>query len=201
MIGPSLRNLQRDERGVSAIEFGILSVPLLVMLMGFGEMGYESYVKSNLQGTLNDVARAAVVESPKVGTGTDPIETRIKDEVKARMETLVKGGTYNFDLLNYTNFDQVGKPEALVTDVNGNGQYDAGDCWEDSNANKTFDLDSGSSGLGGADDVMVYNVKLTATHLFPIQKLIGGGDTFDVSASALVRIQPYGKQREPEVEC
>jgi hypothetical protein len=150
---------------------------------------------------LNDVARVASVENPSLGDSSLPLETRIQNRVKARMSPLVRTGTYDFDISNYKDFASVGRPEALVTDVNANGQYDAGDCWKDTNPNGAFDLDGGQSGVGGADDVVVYHVTLSAPHLVPVAKMIGVGPKFDAKAATMIRTQPYDEQGQAAVEC
>lgn len=195
------RLIRRDESGATLVEFGILLLPLMMVVLGFCELAYQAYVRSTLQGALNDVARISTVEDPKFGNVMTPLETRIKKRVSDRMSKLSKNGTYAFAIVNYRNFGSVGKAEALVTDVNGNGKYDAGDCWEDTNPNKAFDLDAGKAGVGGADDVVTFDVTMTVPHLFPVMKLFGKPNTFDAKASTMVRDQPYAEQRSPEVAC
>ena len=138
-----------------------------MVVMGFCELGYRGYVRSTLQGSLNDIARTAAVEDPDLaGTGT--LEDRIKKQMRDRMGLLSGDATFDFKINNFSKFGSVGKAEALVTDANGNGKYAPGDCWEDSNPNKSFDLSAGQAGIGGADDVVVYNVTMTTPHLFPL---------------------------------
>jgi Flp pilus assembly protein TadG len=199
MIRASLIN--RDQRGVAALEFGILCMPLTVALLGFLDLGYESYVRSQLQGALNKVAREASVEHPNIGDSQQTIETQIQNRVKDRMAPLVKSGTYTFTISSYDNFSSVGKAEALITDKNGNGKYDPGDCWQDSNPNGVFDSDSSSSGVGNADDVVVYSVNIKVPRLTPVGKLIGASDPFDVDAKSIVRRQPFADQPKPPTVC
>lgn len=195
-----LFSLGRSADGVAAVEFGLILVPLLMVVMGFGELGWQSYVRANLQATLNDVARSAVVETPDIiGTGT--LEERINAEVERRMEKLVTGGDYDLSIRNFKNFAAVDQPEALTNDKNKNGKYDSGDCWEDSNPNGTFDLNGGRSGVGGADDVVVYDIDLLAPHLFPVSVVFDEDGSFNANASTLVRTQPYATQRVPVILC
>ena len=114
--------LARDDSGAALVEFSLVLVPLLIVVLGFMELGYQSYVRSVLQGSLNDVARVASVENPSLGDTALPLETRIQNRVKARMSPLVRTGTYDDDISYYKDFASVGRPEALVTDVNANGQ-------------------------------------------------------------------------------
>jgi Flp pilus assembly pilin Flp len=195
------RRLASDQSGATIIEFAIILAPLMIVILGFMELGYQSYVRSVLQGTLNDVARTATVENPNLGDSELPLETRIQNRVEERMRPLVASGTYDFDISNYQDFAGVAQPEALVTDVNKHGKYDAGDCWEDSNPNGTFDLDGARSGVGGADDVVVYEVTLSVPHLLPIGGFLGVSDDFDASAKTMSRRQPFAQQRHVEVAC
>jgi len=201
MTSRAILRLARDESGATIVEFAILLVPLLAMMLGFMELGYQSYVRSTLQGTLNDVARVAAVEDPDLGDEDLSLDERIEKHVTSRMSTLVESGTYDFKISNYKNFSAVGQPEALVTDVNSNGKYDDGDCWEDTNPNGEFDTDGARDGVGGADDVVVYEVTLSVPHLLPVENFVGAGNSFDVKAATLIRIQPYADQRRPEVAC
>lgn len=195
------RGLRGDQKGATLVEFGILFVPLMMVVLGFCELGYRGYVRSTLQGSLDDVARISTVETPTFGNVLTPLEDRIKKRVSDRMGKLSKGASYDFKMNNFRNFGSVGTAEALTTDVNGNGKYDPGDCWEDSNPNKSFDLSAGRAGVGGADDVVVFDVTMTTPHLFPVMGLFGVPDKFDAKASAMVRTQPYAEQRVPEVTC
>lgn len=195
------RPLFADKSGVTIVEFALLLVPLCAVILGFLELGYQSYVRSMLQGALNEVARTASVENPRIGDANLPLETRVENRVKERMSVLTRSGTYQFRLSNYQSFTGVGKPEVLVTDVNGNGRYDQGDCWQDTNPNGAFDLDAGRSGIGGADDVVFYEVLLTLPHLLPVENFVGGPNEFTVDARTAVRSQPYAGQRQTEVVC
>jgi Flp pilus assembly pilin Flp len=195
------RSLAQDQSGATIVEFAILAIPLLLVVLGFMELGYQSYVRAVLQGTLNDVARVATVENPRLGDTSLPLETRIENRVKGKMGRLVRTASYNFKISNYQSFGAVAQPEALVTDVNGNGRYDSGDCWEDTNPNGAFDLDGGQGGVGGADDVVVYEVTLTAPNLLPVARLVGGNGKFETKAASMTRRQPFQEQRSPEVAC
>jgi Flp pilus assembly pilin Flp len=194
-------SLGRDERGVTAVEFAILLIPLLVGILGFLELGYQEYVRAQLQGVLNEIARKASVEDPTIDDPADSIEDQIETRVRDRMAPLVKSGNYSFTINRYDSFSTVGKPEALITDKNHNGKYDKGDCFADSNNNGTYDTDSGESGIGAADDAVVYEVDLTAPRLSPIGSLVGVDNDFAIAAKSLVRRQPYADQADPPTVC
>jgi len=95
----------------------------------------------------------------------------------------------------------VGKPEKLITDVNGNGKYDPGDCWQDDNGNGVYDTDAGKSGIGGADDVVLYSVTLAMPRILPMATLIGLPATQTINVKTTVRNQPFANQASPAVAC
>jgi len=195
-----LCRLGGDDRGVSAVEFGILSIPLCICLFGLLDLGYTMYVRSVLQGALNDVARQATVETPGFG-GTGTVDQQIDAAIKARMAKLVSNGTYTITKSSYYDFNAVGKPEKLITDVNGNGKYDPGDCWQDDNGNGVYDTDAGKSGIGGADDVVLYSVTLAMPRILPMATLIGLPATQTINVKTTVRNQPFANQASPAVAC
>lgn len=201
MIRLRSNRLLADRKGATAVEFALVLVPLCIALLGFLDLGYRSYLRSVLQGGLNDVARKASVESPKFESDADSLEERVHDALIEKMGGLAAGGTYEVEATNYYDFAGVGKPERLVTDKNKNGSYDDGDCWLDTSANGSFDTDSGSAGIGGASDVVFYEVTLTTPRIVPLGGLLGISDDMVVKAKTAIRSQPYADQRQPEVKC
>lgn len=200
MRGASIGSLRSDARGVTAVEFGILALPLFICILGLLDVGYGMYVRSDLQGALNDIARQATVETPGLG-GTGTVDQQIDSALKARMAKLVTGGTYTITKSSYYTFSSIGKPEKLVKDVNGNGKYDPGDCWQDDNGNGVYDTDPGKTGHGGADDVVVYNVTLSIPRIVPMASLIGLPANQTLNVKTTVRNQPFANQASPAVAC
>ena len=102
-----------------------------------------------------------------------------------------------------SNFRTSASPETLMTDHNGNGQYDQddGDCWEDTNENGEFDTDYGTEGVGGASDVVIYSADISMPRLLPLDKFINVPSTIDMTVETAIRNQPYGGQGNPPVLC
>lgn len=193
--------LVRDQRGAVLTEFGLLIVPLCVLLLGMLDVGYAMYARSVLQGAVNDVARLATVQTPDIG-GTGTLDERIDAAIRARVAPMAKDATVTITKTNFLQFSAVDQPERLVTDVNGNGQYDAAeDCYEDANNNNSYDLASPRSGIGGADDVAVYDVRFTMPRILPVATLIGLEPNYDIRMRAAVRNQPFANQARPPVRC
>ena len=154
---PNIRRLGRDQRGATIVEFAVIAMPMCVLLMGGLELGYNSYVRSTLQGALHDAARVAAVENPILATDGDTVEEQVANMIKETVAHVAPNAVVDVDQKSYFEFSSIGEPEKLMTDNNGNGKYDASDedCFEDANGNGTFDPDSGKSGTnGGADDVL-----------------------------------------------
>ncbi len=197
----AIPSITRDQRGAAAVEFAIVAVPLCVVLLGALDVGYQSYLRSTLQGDLYDVARIASVENPKLNTSGNTLQERVEAAIKQRIAPLASKGTYTIKAQSYSDFSKIGKPEPLVTDKNNDGKYDLGDCWQDMNGNGGFDTDAGKSGLGGASDVVFYEVQLKTPRLVPMDKLIGLPGYHEARAKVAIRTQPYADQQQPKVVC
>lgn len=163
----------RDEEGATIVEFAIVLVPLLMLVMGGMDLAYQAYLQSVLQGALNDVARSSSMEAPTFDCEGDSVEAKVGCAVTRRSDVVAINATYSIEIRNYFDFSGVGRSEKLVTDYNGNGGYDPGDCFSDLNGNGTFDESAGREGIGGADDVVFYKVMLTSPRLFPLQGIFG----------------------------
>jgi|TARA_Y100000296_G_scaffold60581_1_gene70240 Flp pilus assembly pilin Flp len=202
---PIIRRLGRDQRGATIVEFAVIAMPMCVLLMGGLELGYNSYVRSTLQGALHDAARVAAVENPILATDGDTVEEQVANMIKETVAHVAPNAVVDVDQKSYFEFSSIGEPEKLMTDNNGNGKYDASDedCFEDANGNGTFDPDSGKSGTnGGADDVVLYTAKVSAPRILPLDRLVPGiSEKVEYTLRAAVRNQPYGQQPTAPVIC
>ncbi|MEC7422450.1 MAG: TadE/TadG family type IV pilus assembly protein [Pseudomonadota bacterium] len=202
---PDIRRLGRDQRGATIVEFAVIAMPMCVLLMGGLELGYNSYVRSTLQGALHDAARVAAVENPILVTEGDTVEEQVANMIKDTVAHVAPNAVVDVDQKSYFEFSSIGEPEKLMTDNNGNGKYDASDedCFEDANGNGTFDPDSGKSGTnGGADDVVLYTAKVSAPRILPLDRLVPGvSEKVEYTLRAAVRNQPYGQQPTAPVIC
>ncbi|HEX7849902.1 MAG TPA: TadE/TadG family type IV pilus assembly protein [Vicinamibacterales bacterium] len=181
-----IRALRHDQRGAALIEFALVTPVMLVMLMGFGDMLYQVYTQSILDGELQKAARDSGIEGGAANTST----------IDAKVQTMVKkiapGATFTSTRKSYDSFSEVA-PEPF-TDANGNGVRDPGECFTDENGNGTWDQDPGIAGQGGASAVTVYTMTATYPRLFPVAGLLGWPQTQTVSATTLLKNQPYATQ-------
>ena len=200
----TLRRLTIDRDGLAATEFGLLSIPFLIIVFGAFDLGYQNYVRAQLQGVLNEVSRAATVENPEFpGYEGMATEAQIEQSIRDRVDRIARNATYTIEQDSYREFSSVGEPEKLLTDIDLDGTYDAadGDCFEDANLNGTFDADSGSAGQGNANDVIFYDVTLTTPRIVPFVGLFGAPSDYTITAQAAVRNQPYDSRPAPAVVC
>ncbi|QJU57911.1 pilus assembly protein [Sphingomonas sp. AP4-R1] len=188
-----LRRLARDGRGVAAVEFALVSVPVVLMLLTLIDLGFRSYLSSQLQGTMDQAARRVTVG----GVTTTSITNFVTD----RMKRILPGAQVQVVPKSYDDFSQVAKPEPITTDKAPIGTYNAGDCFTDLNGNGIWDSDGGSAGNGGGDDIVYYVATVTYPALMPLRGFLGWPSTETVSATMMMRNQPYSAQPQPVTVC
>lgn len=184
MTKPSFR---RDVRGVAALEFALIAPVLLVLMMGLCELGYQAYVQAVVTGAVQKAGRDNTVQGATFAT----IDAAVLAQIRAAVPHAAFTSGYPLRR-NYAQFGDI-EPEPF-TDTNGNGVRDAGECFTDMNANGTWDADSGATGEGGANDVAVYTVSIVYPHLMPINHWMGWGTGLTLTATTILKNQPYASQ-------
>lgn len=187
MIGrfrPFLRRLVGDTRAATLTEFAITAPVFLMTLMAIFDFSMQLYAKSVLTGAVNRAARDASLESNNASQST------LDNAVTAQVREVFRDGTLSFTRKNYDSFDDVRKPEPL-TDSNGNGTRQAGECFTDLNGNGSWDTDRGGNGQGGGDEVVLYTASMNLTRLFPGWKMLGQSQSATITASTVLRNQPF----------
>ena len=190
-----------DVGGATAVEFAILAMPLMTVLLGCFDLGYQAYLRSVVQGALNDVARTASLEAPDLACDGPTLVAQVQCAIKRRSDVVATNATYEVEIKNYFDFAGIGRSEKLVTDYNKNGKYDTGDCFVDLNENGIFDADAGREGVGGADDVAFYQVTVRMPRLFPIHYFVSASPDYAISGETAIRNQPYARQKTPPTVC
>lgn len=198
---PALSRLRRDASGAALPEFAFILMPMLLLLLGGLDLGYQAYLRSVVQGALNDVARTGSIENPTLNCAGATMEDQIGCAIKTRSNVVARDATYTISMRNFYDFSGIGRSEKLVTDYNSNGRHDAGDCFVDLNENGQFDQNAGRLGVGGADDVVFYEVAVSMPRMFPMHKFLSVPENYDIRAQAAVRNQPYAQQRVPPTVC
>ena len=186
------RRLRDNRRGATIVEFGILILPLTVVLLVMFDFTYRIYLGAVVEGALHSAARKATVGNQT----SDSIDAYIRSQLVA----FQKNVTVTINKKSYSQFSGVGKDEKYI-DSNANGKYDAGvDCYYDDNGNGKYDLaaTSGRAGLGSSDDLVLYTVTADFPRIVPLTKFLGWAAAEQVQSNMVLRNQPYGSQSFPD---
>jgi Flp pilus assembly protein TadG len=189
-----VRSLLTNRKGATVLEFALV-IPVVCTLLAAGfELGYRVYLGAIVQGALLEASRRASIG--------DATEQQIEGIVRSRVATLSNASNVKeIKKENFYNFSNVGKPEKLKFDKNGNGTYDAlEDCYEDANNNSSYDYQA-NAGLGTADDIIRYTVKVEYPNIMPVRRLFGWGNKQVITASTVLRNQPFTSRMMPTVRC
>ena len=169
------------------VEFAIITPVMLTLIMGLSELAYQGYVQSVLTGAVQKAGRDSTIQ----GNGAQ--STQIDTVVMNAVWSVAKSATYTSSRKSYSSFLTAG-PEPF-TDSNGNGQYDAAsECFTDVNGNGVWDADPGSTGQGGANDVVIYSVAVTYKRLFPVFGLMGMPSPVTLTGTTILKNQPWATQ-------
>lgn len=185
------RALLADSRGTTVVEFAIIAPVMGLVLLGGFDVGHTLYMRATLQGALQKAARDSSLESGAATTRQEALDKKITAQAKA----LANDADVKITRRYYRTFETASAAKAEIwTEVNGNGRCDAGEPFQDANRNGQWDADGGDGGQGGAKDATLYTVTVSYRRLFPLNNFIGGSNRTKVSASAILRNQPYAEQ-------
>lgn len=193
-LATRMRSLAQDEGGISAVEFGMISPALFVLLFGALDVGHTLYVQSVLHGAVQKSARDSTLQS---ATGTSSVRRAALDQaVRTQLMPLHGSAQLTFTRRFYRTFtDAAAAVSEVFTDTNANGTCDAGEPYIDANNNGSWDADGGDAvGNAGARDNVIYTVTMEYPRLFPIHAFIGGSSTTRARSSTVLSNQPYGDQ-------
>jgi Flp pilus assembly pilin Flp len=179
-----IKRILADEKGVTVVEFALLTPVLLMALMGMFDLAYNMYMSSMLDGSIQKAARDSTLENASENT------TGVDAAVRAAVLSLAPRADVQPKRTSYLSYSAVGKPEPFE-DKNGDGLCKGGELFDDVNENGTHDRDQGASGGGGARDVVVYEVKVTYERLFPVTGFLGMPSTFTMTSRMLLSNQPW----------
>lgn len=191
-----LKSLAYQSDGATIVEFAAIVSPLIILLLGALDLGYQAYATAVVQGTVNAAARQATLEGATGAT----VETYVRN----RLSGIARGSNIQITASNFLTYNKIGKPEKLTTDVNSNGLYDKSgpDCFIDDNRNGVYDVASqGASGIGSAEDVVRYQVSVTYNRLSPVPQFAGLGNSVTISRSTFMRNEPYAGVVDPPQKC
>lgn len=194
MIFPLSKRIRRNEDGAALVEFAIVAPVFFMMLMGIFDLGHIAYVRSILNGAVQNAARDSALENAALADNTDVIDNNVRRAIQ-NLSNSIEDNDIKIERTSYFSFDDVNRPEAF-TDGDGDAKCNNNEVFEDENGNGVWDADIGEEGLGGARDVVVYNVAVTYDRLFPLYKMLGMPQDVTLSTSTVLQNQPYAQQTE-----
>lgn len=186
----SAKRLSCDQGGAALVEFALIVPVLLILLMGGFDMAHRLYARAVLQGAVQKAARDTGLEDGTVAARQTAIDTKVRDQARL----IHNGATFTFDRRSYRTFTRAAEPAETWTDTNGDKVCNAGEPFNDVNRNGTRDADVGVSGQGGAQDAVVYSVRMQYPAVTPVFGLIGINRQVDLTARTVLRNQPYNDQ-------
>jgi Flp pilus assembly pilin Flp len=208
--------LWQGEDGAAAVEFALIAPVFLFMLLGAFDIGHTVYMRSILDGALQQAARDAALESaardPALGEDEEnPRLVEIEEKLRKTVNQVSKSAKVYFTKESYFNFNDVDRAE-IFYDRNNDGICNNGETFENENEdeNITWDDDVGEEGIGGAKDIVQYNVKVVYPALFSSGNVSldeeepeGAPDSFDfmkfngrrvLTSTSVLKNQPYSQQ-------
>ncbi|RZM37475.1 MAG: pilus assembly protein [Sphingomonas sp.] len=168
---------------------------MLLLIMGLGDIAYQAYLQAVLTGAVQKAGRDGTIQNNASANAGTTLDQRVMSQVVGVARTAT--GTSS-----RKSFGQFGYIAAEpFQDNNNNGVYDAAtECFTDVNGNGTRDLDPGIAGQGGANDVVVYTMTVQFSRLFPLAKMIGWPQRATISATTILKNQPYATQAGPTAQ-
>ncbi|SNS82398.1 TadE-like protein [Sphingomonas laterariae] len=187
------RRIREDRRGIAAVEFALVALPLCGIILALFDFGYRMYLGSVIEGTLHRAARNSAIGNLTA--------QQVDDYIDSQLESFSNTATIEIEKKSYYEYSGIGKPEKIKQDTDPLGEYNVGDCYEDLNGNGIYDSVAGRTGLGGSDDIVYYKVTATYNQLMPLTKIFGFSSVATVSRSTVLRNQPFAAQTIPTVKC
>ncbi|KEO91476.1 dihydrolipoamide acetyltransferase [Erythrobacter longus] len=180
--------LRSDENGATLVEFAIVAPVLMMVIMGIFDMGHTQYTSALMNGAMQKAGRDLTLQS--AGATESAVDAAVVNQV-----TSVVPASAEIELvkLSHYEFEDIGEEEEY-TDDNGDGECNNNEPFIDYNNNGVWDDNRGTAGLGGAKDAVLYTVNVSYDRLFPMAGLAGLPEKVELSASTVLRNQPYAEQ-------
>ena len=199
-----MRMLRSDEEGATLVEFALISPVFLFLLLGTFEVGYGIYMRSTLNGAIQEAGRSATLQQASNPSNRKETDDAVRAILKAVNKDL-KDSDIKIERKTFVDFSNVERTEDY-TDDNGNGTCDNGEPFIDKNGNGMWGT-VGRVGNGGARDAVLYTVTVSYDSVFPFYGFTRDVKNSDASftlgdmsgrrtltAQTLLKNQPYGDQ-------
>lgn len=176
-----------DQQGATIVELAF-ALPVFVMLiMGAFHFGHQIYINAVMQGALEEASRQVTLET------AEGRFAEIEKRYKSQIQPIMPQATISLTAQNYSDYNAVDKPE-IWADGNGDGRCNNNEAFEDLNRNGRWDADAGSTGIGGARDIVELTANVSYEALFPFYKFVGGSPMVTLQSKTYLKTQPFKQQ-------
>lgn len=179
-----MRTLWRDQRGATAIEFALVSLPVIYLMVGIIEFSVAMTVANSLEAATNLSSRLG-----KTGYVADQLDQKqtIHDEIERRVGPLIDMSKVTIKTTAFKDFEDLDVQDPW-NDANSDGDPDPGE-WTDTNGNNFCD---GCSGLGSGENVAIYTITYPWKIMTPlIGAIVGENGIITLTAYSVVKNEPY----------
>lgn len=186
-----------DQSGTSLVEFGLIAPVLSFMVLGTMDIGHSYYVRSILDGAIQQAARSSALEGASTATAQQLIDIRVTDAV----QTVAPNATITATRRYYKSFSEAARANAEVviedpSDSDLKCDFSKGENFMDANHNGRWDADGGSDGQGGAKDIVIIKFNISYPRMFPMAGLAGWSQNVELESNSILANQPYGEQAQ-----
>jgi hypothetical protein len=179
-----LRDLWRNQRGTTAIEFGFVALPVIYLMLGVVEFAVAMTVANSLEAATNLSSRLG-----KTGYVADQLSQKdtIRKEIERRVGPLIDMNKLVIKTTAYKDFEDLDVQEPW-NDANGDGEPQTGE-YTDTNGNNFCD---GCSGLGSGENVAIYTITYPWKIMTPlIGAIVGEDGIITLTAYSVVKNEPF----------
>lgn len=195
------RRFIQDTRGASAIEFGLVAFPLILLVLAIIEFGLLMFTQMAVESAVGNVARTTTIGN---SSGFPDRVSYLKEELRRQTQGLI----YSENIIISSEVVDAGgtptyvEPELCLSDPPVLGPTcPSGTAFVDSNSNGVYDGGSLSNDYGASGDLVKINVALPWKFFTPlIGRLFGSGQTvgesqlegtYIIRSSAIVKNEPF----------
>jgi hypothetical protein len=184
-----LSRFGKDIRGNTVVEFAFVLPILLFFIFGIIEFSMVFMAANVLENAASTGTRTG-----KTGFIDHNIsrEQTIRNTINQRLAGFLNPAKITIVTRVYKAFGDIGKPEPYV-DRNNNHTYDTGETFTDVNSNGHWDSDMGTTGLGVAGEIVVYEISYPWQVMTPfLSEILADNGLINLTSHIVVRNEPYG---------
>ena len=157
------------------VEFALTAPVFLLILLGIFDYCWQMYAQQVLQGVVAKAGRDATLETHAAD------QAALDATVEAQVLKVFKNADVSFRRRAFDDYSKMKTPRWVDLDNDNVEDPSPEDCYED----------GGVQGNGGADDVVQYTVSMKFDRVLPVWKMLGQSQSKTLTATTLLRNQPF----------